>query len=79
MTRAGARRGVDARAAVELLDGIRSIVDVIVYVWEPQNERWRMLSFGETQALWERRGSTGARYGSITFRGSGLSSRGAWL
>jgi hypothetical protein len=58
MTRAVLGDDLDARAAVELLDGIRSIVDVIVYVWEPHNERWRMLSFGETQALWDRRHTT---------------------
>jgi hypothetical protein len=58
MTRAVLAEDIDARAAVELLDGVRSIVDVIVYVWEPQAERWRMLSFGETQALWDRRGTT---------------------
>jgi hypothetical protein len=58
MTRAVLAEDVDARAAVELLEGVRSIVDVIVYVWEPQPERWRMLSFGETQTLWDRRGAT---------------------
>ena len=58
MTREVLGEDVDARATVELLDGVRSIVDVIVYVWEPEAERWRMLSFGETQALWERRGTT---------------------
>ena len=55
MTRELLGDGLDARAAVELLAGLRSIVDVIVYVWEPQGERWRMLSFGETQTLWDRR------------------------
>jgi hypothetical protein len=55
MTRELLGDDLDARAAVELLAGVRSIVDVIVYVWEPQGERWRMLSFGETQALWDRR------------------------
>jgi hypothetical protein len=58
MTRQVLAEDVDARAAVELLAGVRSIVDVIVYVWEPQSERWRMLSFGETQALWDRRSPT---------------------
>lgn len=55
MTRQVLGEDIDARAAVELLAGVRSIVDVIVHVWEPEAERWRMLSFGETQALWERR------------------------
>ena len=56
MTRQVLAEDVDARAAVEALEDVRSIVDVIVYVWEPESERWRMLSFGETQALWEWRG-----------------------
>ena len=43
MTRQVLAEDVDARAAVELLEGVRSIVDVIVYVWEPHRERWRML------------------------------------
>jgi hypothetical protein len=47
---------IDARAAVQALEGVRSIVDVYVYVWEPEAERWRMLSFAETRALWDRRG-----------------------
>jgi hypothetical protein len=35
---------------------VRSIVDVTVYVWETQTERWRMLTYSETQKLWEYRG-----------------------
>jgi hypothetical protein len=31
-------------------------VDVTVYVWEPKAERWRLLTFGETKALWDYRG-----------------------
>lgn len=58
MTRQVIAEDVDARTAVELLGDVRSIVDVIVYLWEPDAERWRMLSFGETQALWDRRGTT---------------------
>jgi hypothetical protein len=58
MTRQVLAEDVDARAAVEALEEVRSIVDVIVYVWEPEQERWRMLTFGETQALWDWRGST---------------------
>lgn len=46
---------VDARRVVQTLKGIRSIVDVTVYVWEGETERWRRLTFGETKTLWERR------------------------
>jgi hypothetical protein len=58
MTQQVLAQDVDARTAVEALEGIRSIVDVIVYVWEPESGRWRMLSFGETQALWDHRRPT---------------------
>jgi hypothetical protein len=58
MTREPLAEDVDARVAVQALEAVRSIVDVIVYVWEPDTERWRLLSFGETQALWDHRRST---------------------
>jgi hypothetical protein len=58
MTRQTLAEDVDARAAVEALEDVRSIVDVIVYVWEPEAERWRLLTFGETKALWDHRGAT---------------------
>jgi len=48
--------GVDARSAVSVLNDVRSIVDVTVYVREPKSERWRMLTLGETRALWDHRG-----------------------
>jgi hypothetical protein len=47
--------GVDAATAVHTLEGVRSMVDVIVYVWEPVSKRWRMLTLDETRALWEYR------------------------
>ena len=55
LTRRVLGEGLDARGAVEVLENVRSIVDVNVYVWEPQSDRWRMLTFGETQMLWEYR------------------------
>ncbi len=55
MTRQVLGEGLDARAAVNVLEDVRSIVDVTVYVWEPNGERWRMLTFGETKLLWEYR------------------------
>jgi hypothetical protein len=57
MTRQVLGEDVDARTAVELLADVRSIVDVIVYVWDQDAERWRLLSFGETRDLWDRRGT----------------------
>jgi hypothetical protein len=44
-----------AREAVEVLGGVRSSVDVRVYVWEPSAERWRLLTLAEQRLLWDRR------------------------
>ena len=46
---------VDARTALGVLAGVRSSVDVNVYMWEPDGERWRMLTLPEQRLLWERR------------------------
>jgi hypothetical protein len=56
MTREALADGVDARTAVHVLEDVRSIVDVSIFVWEPNTERWRMLTFGESSLLWENRG-----------------------
>src|SRR5438105_338512 len=55
MTRQVLAEDIDARHAVEILSGVRSIVDVIVYMRDEQSERWRRLTFGETNALWQQR------------------------
>lgn len=55
MTREVLGEGVDARTAVELLGSLRSVVDVEIFVWEPKSERWRLLTLGESKALWEYR------------------------
>ena len=46
---------LSTREAVEMLGGIRSSVDVNVYVWEPAHERWRLLTLAEQGAMWELR------------------------
>jgi hypothetical protein len=56
MTREALGEDVDVREAVRLLEELGSIVDASVYVWEPATECWRLLTFGETQALWAYRG-----------------------
>jgi hypothetical protein len=56
MTREVLAEDVDARGAVSVLEDVPSVVDITVYVWEPEAERWRLLTFGETKALWEYRG-----------------------
>jgi hypothetical protein len=43
----------DARQAMDVLKGVRSVVDVSVYVWQPEHDRWRMLTFTERHAMWE--------------------------
>lgn len=41
------------REAVDALKDVRSIVDVTVYVWQEERDRWRMLTFAEQHAMWE--------------------------
>lgn len=60
MTREVLAEGVRARAAVERLEEVRSVVDVNVYVWERTKGEWRLLSLGEQQALWAHRRATAA-------------------
>ncbi len=48
--------GADTRTTVELLEGRRSVVDVSVYVWEDQRQRWQQLTQREKQMLWDLRG-----------------------
>lgn len=55
MTREVLAEGVGARAVVERLEAVRSVVDVNVYVWEPTRGDWRLLGLGEQQALWAHR------------------------
>jgi hypothetical protein len=55
MSREVLAEGVNARQAIDVLDEVRSVVDVTVHVWEPAAERWRMLTLAEQRALWEHR------------------------
>lgn len=56
MTRQVLAEGADTRTTVELLQGIRSVVDVSVYVWDNRTDAWRPLSMGERKTLWNLRG-----------------------
>jgi hypothetical protein len=56
MTREVLAEDADARTTIEVLEDVPSIVDVTIHVWDANAERWRMLTFGETKALWEYRG-----------------------
>jgi hypothetical protein len=53
MTRETLIEGAGAREAIDVLEDVRSIVDVYVYVWQPEHDRWRMLTFSERRAMWE--------------------------
>lgn len=56
MTREVLADGAGARATVELLGEVRSVVDVAIYVWSDALERWQPLSFAESRMLWDLRG-----------------------
>jgi hypothetical protein len=47
---------VDARAAVEVLEGLSSVVDVRIYVWARLTGRWRLLTLEEQKTMWGFRG-----------------------
>ena len=53
MTRQAMIEDAGTREAVDVLKGIRSIVDANVYVWEEELDRWRLLSLPEQRAMWE--------------------------
>lgn len=55
MTREVLANDVGAREAIAALAPVRSIVDVSVYVWDHEAERWRRLTFAETKSLWDYR------------------------
>jgi hypothetical protein len=47
---------VDTRAAIRVLEGLGSVVDVRIYVWDDATEHWVLLTLGEHKALWAYRG-----------------------
>jgi hypothetical protein len=48
--------GVNANAAVDVLEGVGSVVDVRIYVWMREAKRWRLLTLAEQKTLWGFRG-----------------------
>ena len=46
---------VDARGTLDALRDVRSVVDVHISVWDPELERWRLLTLEEEQAIWAQR------------------------
>jgi hypothetical protein len=53
MTRQNLVDDVGAGEAVDALRDVRSIVDVSVFVWEPERARWRRLTFSEQRAMFD--------------------------
>jgi hypothetical protein len=45
----------ELRKTLDVLQEVRSVVDVRVSVWDQKNEHWRLLSLGEQRALWDAR------------------------
>jgi hypothetical protein len=52
--------GTDTRETVDLLKGIRSVIDIRIYVWMRLAERWRLLTLAEQKTLWGFRNPAGA-------------------
>lgn len=52
MTRRALISDAGVRATVDALKDVRSVVDVSIYVWQAERERWRMLTFDERRTLW---------------------------
>jgi hypothetical protein len=53
----GAVRGedLDTRAALDVLDEVPSVVDVRIYIRDPETDDWVLLTLGEQKALWSYR------------------------
>jgi hypothetical protein len=44
---------VSTAEAIDVLKGVRSIVDVNLYVWREERRRWRLLTFPERRAMFD--------------------------
>jgi hypothetical protein len=55
MTKRVLAEDADARATVEALRGLRSVVDVRIYLWLPQESEWQLLTFDQRKLLWDHR------------------------
>ncbi|MEA2638437.1 MAG: hypothetical protein QOE18_1494 [Chloroflexota bacterium] len=49
--------GAPARETVQVLEGMRSVLDARIYVWVATRDRWRLLTLAESKVLWGFRGS----------------------
>ena len=55
MTRETLAEHATTQETLDQLGRVRSIVDVNVFVWQPQAHRWRLLTLDEQRALWAKR------------------------
>ena len=55
MTRQVLADDADVRTTLEVLGGVERMLDVNVFVWEPDDEAWRLLKLAEQAAVWKRR------------------------
>ena len=54
MTRRVLAEGADGRTTLVLLrDEVRRSVDVELFVWEPADSAWRLLTLAEQRAVWD--------------------------
>ena len=53
MTRKSIIEDVGAQEAIDALAGVRSLIDVNVYVWQEERGGWRLLTLAEQRAMWE--------------------------
>jgi hypothetical protein len=44
--------GIGARATVDLLEDMRSVTNVRIFLWIETTGRWRLLTLAEQKALW---------------------------
>ena len=45
----------DVRTTLQVLGGVERMLDVNVFVWEPADDAWRLLSMAEQETVWQRR------------------------
>jgi hypothetical protein len=45
--------GAEMKATLEVLEDVRSPVDVRIFVWDHEADAWQLLRFSEQRALWE--------------------------
>jgi hypothetical protein len=45
--------GADMRATLDVLGEVRSAVDVRIFVWDDEAEKWHLLTLPEQRALWD--------------------------